>query len=159
MELNSGSTLKTKSVHGLRFEPKHPFDDQVFQKTWKRNSQHRWVFTSGSTLAESVTTSYEKREKTRIECHPVIPSTNSLNVHFQPVVKVIIWVTGVLRRTVVGDRLDSENGFRTDCRNISRQQQSFSGLQSPRWSFSIKVCYSWVRAIFLLSSKSVKWYT
>ena len=28
------------------------------------------------------------------------------------------------------------------CRNVSSQQQSFSGLQSPRWSFSIKVYYS-----------------
>ena len=27
---------------------------------------------------------------------------------------------------------------------------SFSGLQSPRWYFSIKVCYSWVQTIFLL---------
>ena len=28
--------------------------------------------------------------------------------------------------------LDSEDGFRTDCRNVSRKQQSFSGLQLPR---------------------------
>ena len=28
-------------------------------------------------------------------------------------------------------RTDSEDGFRTGCRNVSRQQQSFSGLQSP----------------------------
>ena len=31
--------------------------------------------------------------------------------------------------------LDSEDGFRTGCWNVSRQQQSFSGLQLPRWSF------------------------
>ena len=31
--------------------------------------------------------------------------------------------------------LDSEDGFRTGCRNVSRKQ-SFSGLQSPRSSFS-----------------------
>ena len=31
----------------------------------------------------------------------------------------------------------------------SRQQQSFPALQSPRWSLSIKVCYSWVQTIFL----------
>ena len=31
--------------------------------------------------------------------------------------------------------LDYEDGFRTGCRNVSRHQQSFSGLQSPRWSF------------------------
>ena len=34
--------------------------------------------------------------------------------------------------------LDSEDGFRKGCRNVSHKQQSFSGLQSPRWS-SIKV--------------------
>ena len=28
--------------------------------------------------------------------------------------------------------LDSEDGFLIGCRNVSRQQQSFSGLQSPR---------------------------
>ena len=50
------------------------------------------------------------------------------------------------------ERLDSEGGFRTGCRNVSRQQQSFSGLQSPRWWFSIKVCYPWVQIIFLHSS-------
>ena len=37
------------------------------------------------------------------------------------------------------------------CRNVSHKQQSFSGIQSPWWSFSIKVCYSWVQAIFLLT--------
>ena len=30
--------------------------------------------------------------------------------------------------------LDSEDGFRTGYRKVSRQQQSFSGPQSPRWS-------------------------
>ena len=50
---------------------------------------------------------------------------------------------------VTGWSLDSEHGFRTGCRNVSHKQQSFSGLQSPRWSFSIKVCYSWVQSIFL----------
>ena len=44
--------------------------------------------------------------------------------------------------------LDSEDGFCTGCQNISHKQQSLSGLQSPRWSFSIKVCYSWVQTIF-----------
>ena len=32
-------------------------------------------------------------------------------------------------------------GFRTGCQNISHYQQSFSGLQSPTWSFSIKVTF------------------
>ena len=32
--------------------------------------------------------------------------------------------------------LDSEDGFRSGCWNVSRKQQSFSGLQSRRWSFS-----------------------
>ena len=39
--------------------------------------------------------------------------------------------------------------FRTGCRNVSRKQQSFSGLPSPRWSFTIKVCHSRVPTIFL----------
>ena len=80
-----------------------------------------------------------------------------------PSLKKIIWVIGVLRRTAVWDwrfinmcgshlqsqvkSLDSEDGFRTCCRNVSHQQQSFSRLQPPRWSFSIKVCYSWVQTI------------
>lgn len=38
--------------------------------------------------------------------------------------------------------LDCKDDFRTGCPNISHQHQSFSGLQSPRWSFSIKVYYS-----------------
>ena len=49
--------------------------------------------------------------------------------------------------------LDSEDGFRTGCRNVSHLQQSFSGLQSPRWSFSIKVFLSllllmWLNVIY-----------
>ena len=28
--------------------------------------------------------------------------------------------------------IDSDDGFRTGCRKVSRQQQPFSGLQSPR---------------------------
>ena len=44
--------------------------------------------------------------------------------------------------------LDSEDNFRTGCWSASRKQQSFLGLQSPRWSFAIKVCYSWVQIIF-----------
>ena len=35
--------------------------------------------------------------------------------------------------------LDSEDGSRTGCQNVSHQQQSFSGLQSLRWSISIKM--------------------
>jgi len=52
--------------------------------------------------------------------------------------------------------LDSEDGFRTDCRNVSPQQQSFSGLQSPRWSFSIKLCYSWAQTISLIYRETRK---
>ena len=35
--------------------------------------------------------------------------------------------------------LDSEDGFHTGCRNVSRTQQSSSGFQSPRRYFSIRV--------------------
>ena len=37
----------------------------------------------------------------------------------------------------------------TYCRNVSRPQQFFSGLQLPMWSFSIRVCYSWIQTTFL----------
>jgi len=46
---------------------------------------------------------------------------------------------------------DSEDGFLTGFRNVSRKQQSSLGLQSPRWSFSIRVCYSWVQTFFLFT--------
>ena len=36
----------------------------------------------------------------------------------------------------------SEDGFHTGCRNVSRKQQCFSGLQSPRWYFLVMLCYS-----------------
>ena len=52
------------------------------------------------------------------------------------------------RQPVTCKWLDFEDGFLTGCRNVSHQQQSFIGLQSPRWSFSIKVCYSWDKTIF-----------
>ena len=34
-----------------------------------------------------------------------------------------------------------------------KPEKDFSALQSPRWSFSIKVCYSWVQTIFLFWDK------
>ena len=37
------------------------------------------------------------------------------------------------------NNLDSKDSFRTGCRNVSHKQQSFSGLQSARRSFSMKV--------------------
>ena len=43
------------------------------------------------------------------------------------------WIFDWLRQS-----LDSEHGFRTSCQNVSHKQQSFSVLQPPRWSFSIK---------------------
>ena len=36
-------------------------------------------------------------------------------------------------------------------RNVSRKQQSSLGLQSPRWSFSTRVCYAWVQTFFLFT--------
>ena len=52
--------------------------------------------------------------------------------------------------------LDSEDGLRTGCRNVSHQRQSFSGLQSPRLSFSIKVYLSWVQTIFFKTKEKEK---
>ena len=47
--------------------------------------------------------------------------------------------------------LDSEDGFRSGCQNVSHQQHAFSRPQSSRRSFSIKICYSWVQTISLAS--------
>ena len=52
--------------------------------------------------------------------------------------------------------VDSEDGFRTGCWNVSHQQQSISGPQLSRWSFSIKACYSWFQTIFLLMFNNVE---
>ena len=82
-----------------------------------------------------------------------------------------IWVIGVLRRTVVcdwsfdnlcGSHLQSQvvvDYRKTITWHLASAQvvetsvtnnSLFSVLQSPRWSFSIKICYSWVQTIFLL---------
>ena len=76
-----------------------------------------------------------------------------------PWLKKIIWVIGVLRRTVSDwhfnnlVRKPSSWLWRWPLlrlsKNATHKQQSFSGLQSLRWSFSIKVCYSWVQTILL----------
>ena len=70
-----------------------------------------------------------------------------INYHFtliEIILLLIIWVTSQ----------ELEDGFGTGCWNISCQQQSFFELQSPRWSFSIKVCYSWVQTIFLICNNN-----
>lgn len=43
------------------------------------------------------------------------------------------------RRKTIDNLLDSDGGFCTGCRNVGRQHQSFSRLQLPRGSFSIKI--------------------
>ena len=63
------------------------------------------------------------------------PSLDNCSLSFRnkiiiPWLKKVIWVIEVLRRTVVGN------------------QRYFSRLQSPRWSFSIKLCYSWFQNIY-----------
>ena len=62
----------------------------------------------------------------------------------------IVWLVRRCRCWAHPDH-DSQDGFRAGCRKVCRQQQSFSGLQSLRWLFSMKVCYSWVQTIFLIS--------
>ena len=51
--------------------------------------------------------------------------------------------------------LDSEDGFHTDCWNISHQEQSFSGLQSPKWSFTIKIEVALLMTFNLLFSNAI----
>ena len=46
------------------------------------------------------------------------------------------WIFNWLRLS-----LDSEDGFRTGCRNISHKQKSFSGLESPRWGNHRKLSF------------------
>ena len=50
--------------------------------------------------------------------------------------------------------LDSEDGFRTDCWNV--KQRSFSGLQSPRWSFSIKAVMHAETFLFSLNENTLR---
>ena len=56
------------------------------------------------------------------------------------------WWRLTFREPVQRPSSESSFDFRTGCRNLSRQQKSFSGLPSPRLSFSIKVYYSWVHS-------------
>ena len=71
--------------------------------------------------------------------HPVLSGFSLYNTKckvrkwFQPEVP---WLNDHLGAVKL---LDSEDGFRTGCRNTSRQQHSFLGLQSPRSLLSIKV--------------------
>ena len=44
--------------------------------------------------------------------------------------------------------LDSEDDFRSGCRNVSHQQQFFSELPSPGWSHYANYWYSWVQTIY-----------
>ena len=44
--------------------------------------------------------------------------------------------------------LDSEDDFRSGCRNVSQQQQFFSELPSPRRSHNTNYWYSWVQTTY-----------
>ena len=44
--------------------------------------------------------------------------------------------------------LDSEDDFRSGCRNVSHQQQFFSELLSPGRSHNTNYWYSWVQTIY-----------
>ena len=53
--------------------------------------------------------------------------------------------------TTLTDRhysLDSEDDFRSGCRNVSHQQQFFSELHSPGRSHNTNYWYSWVQTIY-----------
>ena len=51
--------------------------------------------------------------------------------------------------------LDSEDDFRTGCRNVSHQQQFFSELHSPRRSHYTNYWYSWVQTIYFTKENFV----
>ena len=50
------------------------------------------------------------------------------------------------------ESLDSDDDFRSGCRNVSHhyQQQSFSGLHSPRWLNYTITCYPQVQTIYCI---------
>ena len=48
--------------------------------------------------------------------------------------------------------LDSEDDFRSGCRNVSHQQQFFSELHSPGRSHYTNYWYSWVQTIYCMTS-------
>ena len=81
-----------------------------------------------------------------------IPFMGTMNSTNWPAPNIWVFIAQLVQydlipyRITKGDiiSLDSEDGLRTGCRNVSHKQQSFSGLQPPRWLFSIKVSYSWV---------------
>ena len=50
--------------------------------------------------------------------------------------------------------LDSEDDFRSGCRNVSHQQQFFSELLSPGRSHNTNYWYSWVQTIYYDNSLS-----
>ena len=74
-----------------------------------------------------------------------------------PWLKTIIWVIGALRRTVVRDwRFDKLCGSHLHIWHRLSKRQSLTTdlfkvlmIRWSRWSFSIKVCYSWVQTIFV----------
>ena len=47
--------------------------------------------------------------------------------------------------------LDSEDDFRSGCRNVSHQQQFFSELHSPGRSYYTNYWYSWVQTIYYVT--------
>ena len=70
-------------------------------------------------------------------CKPVSVNNNSLIIKWFEPRSDIPWLKKII--SVGQYSLDSKDGFRTGCRNVSHKQQSFSGLLSPKsWSFSIK---------------------
>ena len=67
-----------------------------------------------------------------------VASTNQETKRFDLATNFENGIRGVVGNCVISEALahnktssDSENGFRKGCRDTSRQQQSFSGIQSP----------------------------
>ena len=62
--------------------------------------------------------------------------------------------TGLSTLTDNNLSLDSDDDFRSGCRNVSHhyQQQSISGLHSPRQSNYTITCYHWVQTFYCKSS-------
>ena len=79
--------------------------------------------------------------------------TNSTRV-FQPITSRLNWPITFNRPDFITSStdnyssLDSEDDFRTGCRNVSHQQQFFSELHSPERSHYTNYWYSWVQTIY-----------
>ena len=74
--------------------------------------------------------------------------SSSYSVHDRPGEWRFDNLSGSHLQSQVSESLDSEDDFRSGCRNVSHQQQFFSELHSPGRSHYTNYWYSWVQTIY-----------